>query len=50
MEFTAFHDRRQMLHVIYDMSNMTAAFWIALTTESESLSIITQLKLVSIAN
>ena len=49
-EFTAFHDRQQMLHVIYDMSNMTAVSWIALTTESESLSIITQLKLVSIAN
>ena len=49
-EFTAFHDRQQMLHVIYDMSNMTAVSWIALTTESESLSIITQLKLISIAN
>ena len=49
-EFTAFHDRQQMLHVIYDMSNMTAVSWIALTTESESLSIITQLKLVLIAN
>lgn len=27
-------------YVIYDMSNMTAVSWIALTTESESLSII----------